>query len=75
MKQLSGSLNTILPSYETILSTLKKDLVEPVYLGGGREISTQTSDSQSDRPRRSDDDNDPLRVGPPHRPTSGVMPG
>ncbi|XP_058798288.1 proteasome inhibitor PI31 subunit [Phymastichus coffea] len=74
VKELKGPLNRILPNYETILKTLKKDLVEPVYLGTGHEVSTQTSDT-SDRPQRSDDDDDPLRVGPPHRPAGDTIPG
>lgn len=63
----------MIPNYEIILNTLKKDLVEPVYTGTAREVSTQTLESE--RPRRNNDD-DPLRVGPPERPVPGsVMPG
>ena len=70
VKQFKGPLESLIPSYETVLNTLKKDLIEPVYTGTGREVSTQTSQSQSDRPRR--DDDDPLRVGPPHRPAGYI---
>lgn len=58
VRELQGPLELLLPSYANILNVLK-DFVEPVHPGSGREISTQTS--ESDRPRRNDDD--PLRVG------------
>lgn len=70
--ELRGPLERLIPSYENVLTVLKRDFVEPVYSGSGREVSTQTV--QPEAPRRVEDD-DPLRVGPPRRPVNPVVPG
>ncbi|XP_014207755.1 proteasome inhibitor PI31 subunit isoform X2 [Copidosoma floridanum] len=74
VKALQGPLAVLVPDYEQVLNSLKINLIEPVSTGSGVEVSTQTSESQTNRPRR-DPDDDPLRVGPPHRPIGQVMPG
>ncbi|OXU22164.1 hypothetical protein TSAR_000639 [Trichomalopsis sarcophagae] len=76
VQEIQGSLETMIPTYDTLLNLLKKELVEPVYTGTGREVSTQTSESE--RPGRINYD-DPLRVGAsgptPPRPPGSLIPG
>ncbi|XP_015524771.1 proteasome inhibitor PI31 subunit isoform X1 [Neodiprion lecontei] len=70
---LKGPLQTLMPSFQSVINTIRTDLVDPVYTGNARETSTQTStgnvNSTRDIPRRPNrSDYDPLRVGPPQRP-------
>ncbi|KAG8034813.1 hypothetical protein G9C98_007889 [Cotesia typhae] len=66
VNSIHGGLSTLIPTYQEVMNKIREDLVEPVYTGTAREMSTQTSQSEDRRP--SNPDNDPLRVGPPHIP-------
>lgn len=69
---IHGPLTVLLPTYQQVMIKIQQDLVEPVYTGNAREISTQTlsDDSRFEfGARPPDPGHDPLRVGPPHRPT------
>ncbi|XP_046734716.1 proteasome inhibitor PI31 subunit isoform X3 [Diprion similis] len=68
---LKGPLQTLMPSFQSVINTIRTNLVDPVYTGNARETSTQTSTGNvnHDIPRRPNrSDYDPLRVGPPQRP-------
>jgi len=76
VKNLQGPLVSLIPNFEDILTSLKNNLIEPVNTSNGVEVSTQTSDSQTEANRlRRDDDDNPLRVGPPQRPPGQIIPG
>ncbi|XP_011687693.1 PREDICTED: proteasome inhibitor PI31 subunit isoform X2 [Wasmannia auropunctata] len=68
---LHGSLDNVIPSYQTILHNIQKDFVSPMC---SNEAATQTAISNN--PERSSEmnetpvrnDHNPLRVGPSHRP-------
>lgn len=62
-----GSLDALIPSHREVIEKIRKELVEPVYTGTGREISTQTTERSDEPERRRDPDDDPLRVGPMRR--------
>jgi len=69
---LYGPLETIIPSYQTILHNIRKDFISPTC---SNEASTQTTVSNNERssvrnvlPER--DDHYPLRVGPNHQPSN-----
>lgn len=74
---VKGELKTLIPTFQTVINTVRTDLVDPVYSGNARETSTQTSSGNvnserdiSRRPNRTD--YDPLRVGPPRGPDPGL---
>jgi len=67
VENLHGSLEAQIPTYRTVVERIRKELVEPVYTGSGREISTQTAERSETTERRRDPDDDPLRVGPLRR--------
>ncbi|XP_015431377.1 PREDICTED: proteasome inhibitor PI31 subunit isoform X2 [Dufourea novaeangliae] len=62
---LHGSLETVMPTYQTVLQIVQTDLLNPVFSGNTAETSTQTSTESRDHsaPIRTD----PLRVGQPAR--------
>lgn len=70
---LHGPLETVIPSYHTILHSIQNDLLGAIYSGNSKEEATQTSTSNNqgsfetneNRRRR---DLDPLRVGPDPQP-------
>lgn len=66
VKELRGHLTILIPNYEQVITSLKSILVESLNTSTGIEVSTQTSDLQTNRLRG--DDNDPLRIEPPQRP-------
>ncbi|XP_015600904.1 proteasome inhibitor PI31 subunit [Cephus cinctus] len=78
VNNLHGTLESLLPNYQAILDTLRKDLVEPVYTTPARETSTQTTEvrghSEREIPGHPIDYDDPLRVGPPRHPGSSTQP-
>lgn len=65
---LHGPLETVMPSYQTILRSIQNDLLGTIYSGNSKEEATQTITSNNqgsfetneNRTRR---DLDPLRVG------------
>lgn len=78
VNELHGPLEAVIPSYQTVLYTVRKDLLEPVYSNGNVHASSQTSvssEQERDREReRRQIDPDPLRVNPPGRPSSASVP-
>ncbi|XP_008556311.1 proteasome inhibitor PI31 subunit [Microplitis demolitor] len=68
VNSIHGPLATLIPTYQEVMNKIREDLVEPVYTGTAREMSTQTTQNESQGRRLPNSDNDPLRVGPPHIP-------
>ncbi|XP_033209628.1 proteasome inhibitor PI31 subunit [Belonocnema kinseyi] len=67
---LHGPLQTLIPTYQTVLGSVEKDLLSPIH-SSTAEISTQTSQSANpDRQRLADI----LTVGPPQRPVPTLPP-
>lgn len=62
---LHGPLETVIPSYQTILRIIQKDLISAIYSGNSKEVATQTttSSNQETNENRIRRDLDPLRVG------------
>ncbi|KAH8321705.1 hypothetical protein KR074_012467, partial [Drosophila pseudoananassae] len=65
--EVKGSIATLMPSASEIVDRYRKELLDPVFTGNSREVTTQTT-----APRASG--SDPLRIGEPRRPGS-FMPG
>lgn len=42
---LHGPLETVIPSYRTILYNIQKDFVDAIYSGNTKEVTTQTTTS------------------------------
>ncbi|XP_011505522.1 PREDICTED: proteasome inhibitor PI31 subunit [Ceratosolen solmsi marchali] len=72
VKQLQGPLEIMIPNYEGLLNILKQDLIKPLNSQTQCEVSTQTSQSGTERSGR---DDDPLRVESQHRPAGSNIPG
>lgn len=64
VKALKGSLTTIVPTASAVMDRIKKELIEPVFAGSTKAVTTQTPPEP--RRDRRDDDYDPLRIGGPH---------
>lgn len=71
VKSLRGPLKTLVPDVESLISRLKKELLDPikqkVVVATSTSTETQTNPSRTER----DLNHDPLRIGPPHRPLIG----
>ncbi|XP_011290443.2 proteasome inhibitor PI31 subunit [Musca domestica] len=68
VKELKGSLTKMIPTASELTDRYRKELLEPVFSGTSREVTTQTTTSTSSP------DHDPLRVGEPRRPFGGSDP-
>ncbi|XP_018803617.1 PREDICTED: proteasome inhibitor PI31 subunit isoform X1 [Bactrocera latifrons] len=65
IKQLKGTLNTMMPEASLISDRYRKELVDPVFTGNTREVTTQTNVNQE---TRAPNFRDPLAIGGPMRP-------
>ncbi|XP_067630801.1 proteasome inhibitor PI31 subunit [Eurosta solidaginis] len=65
VKGLKGSLSTLMPEASSIFDRYRKELIDPVFTGNTREVTTQTTANQEPR---SSNYRDPLAIGPPLRP-------
>lgn len=63
VKSLTGSLKTIMPTAPAVMDRIRKELIEPVFAGSTKAVTTQTP-TEPRRDRR-DDDYDPLRIPGP----------
>ncbi|XP_067008959.1 proteasome inhibitor PI31 subunit [Anabrus simplex] len=67
VRNLSGPIENLIPSYTDVLYNIQKDLIDPVFSGKKRTATTQTAEGESSRaneptaPRFRYED-DPLRV-------------
>lgn len=69
VKKKKGQLKDMLPNASEIVDRYRKELIDPVFSGTTKEVTTQTA-TASNRPER----NDPLRVTEPMRPVGQFMP-
>jgi len=60
---VKGGITTLMPSASEIVERYRRELLDPVFTGNSREVTTQTTTS----PRPSVSDPDPLRIGEPRR--------
>lgn len=65
----SGLLETMIPSYHTILHNIRKDFVGAIYSGNTKEAATQLNESHNQHSFASNENRarrnpDPLRVEP-----------
>ncbi|PSN43741.1 Proteasome inhibitor PI31 subunit [Blattella germanica] len=77
VKNLRGDIGTLIPTYNAVVRTIDRDLVQPVVTGKNRETSTQTvQESTTERgpsTRYIDDEYDnPLRIGQPRGPAGPI---
>ncbi|XP_076183163.1 proteasome inhibitor 31 kDa isoform X2 [Ptiloglossa arizonensis] len=66
INDLHGSLESIIPSYQNVLQTIRTKLIESVLPGNTAETSSQTEE------RASTTEPAPLRLGVPYGPSSGT---
>ncbi|XP_055839489.1 proteasome inhibitor PI31 subunit [Episyrphus balteatus] len=64
VKALKGSLQTIMPTASAVMDRIRKELIDPVFAGSTKAVTTQTAPEP--RRDRRDDDYDPLRITGPH---------
>ncbi|XP_023716810.1 proteasome inhibitor PI31 subunit isoform X2 [Cryptotermes secundus] len=75
VKNLKGDIETLVPKYRDIITTIQKDLLDPVVTGTNKEATTQTSQPETRvqpppnplNPPTRDEYDDPLRIGQPRR--------
>ncbi|KAH8345555.1 hypothetical protein KR084_008965 [Drosophila pseudotakahashii] len=60
---VKGGITTLIPSASEIVERYRRELLDPVFTGNSREVTTQTTTS----PRPNLSDPDPLRIGEPRR--------
>lgn len=65
VKAMKGSLKTMIPTSSALMDRMRKELLEPVFAGTTKAVTTQTL-PENNRDRR-DVDNDPLRITFPRR--------
>lgn len=64
VKAQKGSLKTLMPTATAIMDRIRKELIDPVFAGTTKAVTTQTPPEP--RRDRRDDDYDPLRITGPH---------
>jgi hypothetical protein len=71
VKELKGDIETLVPKYRDVITTIQRDLLEPVVSGNNKEATTQTAQPETRPPPSSrlirDEYDDPLRIGQPRR--------
>lgn len=75
VKNLKGDIETLVPKYKDIITTIQKDLLDPVVTGTNKEAATQTAQPETRAPPPHnplnppirDEYDDPLRIGQPRR--------
>lgn len=79
VKEIRGNISTVIPDHKNVMSTLRKDLIEPVFTRVTHSATaTQTPDNNPRRqdpfsPDASDPSADPLRIEP-RRPPAPTVP-
>jgi hypothetical protein len=67
VKSLKGDIETLVPTFRDVISTIQKGLLEPVVTGTNKEATTQTAQPETAAPPYRDDYDDPARIGQPRR--------
>ncbi|XP_055627283.1 proteasome inhibitor PI31 subunit [Toxorhynchites rutilus septentrionalis] len=67
VKQLKGSITSLIPEASTVLSRIRDCLLKPVIDGNQKDGEAQT-ETETQRPVRSDDPVNPLQIGRPRLP-------
>jgi hypothetical protein len=75
VKNLKGDIETLVPKYRDIITTIQRDLLDPVVTGTNKETATQTAQPETSappphnpwKPPDRDEYDDPLRIGQPRR--------
>ncbi|XP_013112807.2 proteasome inhibitor PI31 subunit [Stomoxys calcitrans] len=65
IKDLKGNISKMIPNASQLSERYRKELLEPVFSGNSRAVTTQTASSSTSS---ANSDHDPLRIGEPRRP-------